>query len=40
MRIYLEREIRLKDSPLYDSDEINEIYNDIISSDPAILKAK
>ena len=40
MRIYLEREIRLKDRPLYDSDEINDIYNDIISSDPAILTAK
>ena len=40
MRIQLEKEIQLKETPLYDSDEINEIYHEIIDNDPTILRAK
>ncbi|PPR42798.1 MAG: hypothetical protein CFH21_01008, partial [Alphaproteobacteria bacterium MarineAlpha5_Bin11] len=40
MKIYLEKEIKLNNDPIYDNDEINGIYQEIIGNDSSILKAK
>ena len=40
MKTYLEKEIKLNNEPMYDNDEINEIYQKIVDNDSVILKAK